>query len=124
MQPAVIFFCHGAREAAWRLPFDRIVAEFRQRRPELRAELAFLEIMSPDLPQTIDSLAAAGFHDIRVVLLFLAPGGHTRRDVALLLDAARTRWPALHVEATDTLTEAPAIRGAIVDWALDRLAGK
>lgn len=118
MDPAIVFFCHGARAATWREPFERIVADFRAARPERRVELAFLELMSPSLPDAIDALAAGGADAIHVVPLFLAPGSHTREDLPELLAAARRRWPAVTLTSSSTLTESPTIRAAIVEWAL------
>jgi sirohydrochlorin cobaltochelatase len=120
METAIVFFCHGAREASWRAPFDRVLADFRAQRPGTRADLAFLEFMSPTLPEAIDQLAGDGAQAIRVVTLFLAPGGHTRRELPEMVDAARARWPGVQFSVTPTLTESPEIRAAVVDWALAR----
>jgi sirohydrochlorin cobaltochelatase len=118
MDPAIVFFCHGARAASWREPFERIVADFRAARPGQRAELAFLERMSPSLPEVIERLAGEGVAAIRVVPLFLAPGSHTREDLPALLAAVGARWPSLDLSSTSTLTESPQIRAAIVTWAI------
>lgn len=117
-QPAIVFFCHGSRDAGWRVPFDRIVDECRARAPGRRCELAFLELMAPSLPETIDQLAADGVTAIRIVPLFLAPGAHTRGDLPALIAQARQRWPQLTVTADATLTELPEVRAAIVGLAL------
>ena len=118
MSTAIIFFCHGARAHTWRLPFEQIVEQFRARMPDRQVRLAFLELMSPGLAQVIDELAGEGARAIRVVPLFLAPGSHTREDLPALLQAARQRWPQLHLESATTLTESPLIRDAIVQWAV------
>lgn len=118
MSRAIVFFCHGARAPAWREPFDRILADYRMARPRARAEIAFLEFMQPTLPEAIDRLAAEGARSIQVVSLFLAPGGHTRRELPEMLDQARARWPGLSIESTATLAESAEIRAAVIDWAL------
>ena len=117
-EPAIVFFCHGSRDAGWREPFDRIVDECRARAPQRRCELAFLELMAPSLPEVIDRLAADGLTAIRIVPLFLAPGAHTRRDLPALIAQARQRWPGLTLTADATLTELPGVRAAIVGLAL------
>ena len=119
MTAAIVFFCHGARAASWRAPFDRIVDDFRAQQPGQRVELAFLELMTPSLPEVIDRLARQGIRAIRVVPLFLAPGSHTREDLPALLADARSRWPDIVFESTSTLTESAPIRAAIVAWALN-----
>ncbi|MFT3800578.1 MAG: CbiX/SirB N-terminal domain-containing protein [Burkholderiaceae bacterium] len=123
MSDAVIFFCHGSRDARWREPFDAIARAFADRYPRTPVRLAFLELMSPDLGAAIDELAGAGVRAIRVLPLFLAPGTHTRRDLPALIDAARARWPGLRIDDGPTLTEVAAIREAIVSWAAPGDAG-
>ncbi len=119
MDDAVIFFCHGSRDARWREPFDAIVRAFADRYPATPVRLAFLELMSPGLDAVIDEMAGAGVHAIRVLPLFLAPGAHTRQDLPALIAAARARWPNLRIDSGTTLTEVAAIREAIVAWAAD-----
>ena len=115
---AVVFFCHGSPDPAWREPFDAILAEFRARHPGRRAALCFLERMAPGLPETIDAVAAEGVRRIRVIPLFLAPGKHTRADLPAMLEAARRHWPGLEISAAGTLAEDPALRAAIVAAAI------
>lgn len=118
---AQIFFCHGARDARWREPFDAIVGAFETQYPLVPVSLAFLEFMQPTLDEVIDRFAQQGFESIRIVPLFLAAGGHTRRDLTAIVDGARERWPGCQFEVSPTLTESPEIREAIVRWAGQRV---
>lgn len=88
-----------------------------RRYPGTPVELAFLELMTPSLPDVIDRLAGQGIQHIRIMPLFLAAGGHTRRDLVNLVDEARQRWPECQFETSPTLTESEEIRDAIVSWA-------
>ncbi len=112
---ALVFFCHGSRDPGWRTPFDRLVAEQRRLAPLAAVELAFLELMTPDLPTVLDGLAGQGHARIRVVPLFLAAGTHTNRDLPALVEAARARWPALTITVDPALLDSPAVRTAILD---------
>lgn len=111
---AVVFFCHGARDPAWRVPFDEIVETYRRRFPARTVHIAFLELMAPSLPEVIDQLGAELQDDVRIVPLFLAPGSHTRRDLPALLADASQRWPEMRFTVEPTLTESPAVREAIL----------
>ena len=111
---ATVFFCHGSRNAGWRAPFDALAADFRHRLPEQKVRLAFLELMSPRLPEVLGDLAASGVERVRVVPLFLAPGAHTSRDLPALVDEAQRQWPALQVDVTPSLLESAELRGALV----------
>jgi sirohydrochlorin cobaltochelatase len=109
-----IFFCHGSRNAAWRIPFEQLASDFRDRFPGERVRLAFLELMPPDLPQVLAQEAAAGTRGIRIVPLFLAPGAHTSRDLPALVAQAARDWPQLEIAIEPTLLESAALRDAIV----------
>ncbi|MGB7183815.1 MAG: CbiX/SirB N-terminal domain-containing protein [Burkholderiaceae bacterium] len=117
-----IFFCHGAREPRWREPFELILQQFKLAMPDADSRLAFLELMEPRLPAVIDEMAANGIIKIQVMPLFLAAGGHTRRDLPELIASARQRWPDLTLDCASTLTESVEIRQAIVRWARDLAA--
>lgn len=117
MTAGVIFFSHGARQAGWRLPFEAILTDFRQRCPGVPAVLTFLELMQPDFLTGVQTLVNQGVDEVRVVPLFLAPGGHTGVDLPALVEAARARWPRLHWRIEPTLTESAKIRAAIVEQA-------
>ena len=111
--PAVtVFFCHGSRSADWRAPFEQLARDYGQRFPGARARLAFLEMMSPDLPQVLAEEAAAGTRQVRIVPLFLAPGAHTSRDLPALVAEARRQWPQLAIAVEPTLLESAALRAA------------
>lgn len=113
----IVFFSHGARQVSWRAPFDEILAEFRRQRPQVPAQLAFLEMMSPNLMEAVEVLVLAGVDQIDVIPLFLAPGGHTQRDLPELLAQVRLRWPQLQLHTGPTLTESTRVRQAIVEAA-------
>ncbi|MFY7857790.1 MAG: sirohydrochlorin chelatase, partial [Rubrivivax sp.] len=57
MSDGLILFAHGARDPRWSAPFEAVAAQVRAQRPGLSVRLAFLEFMSPSLPE-----AAAALH--------------------------------------------------------------
>lgn len=112
---ALVFFCHGSRDPEWRVPFERLVAEQRRLAPLAAVEVAFLELMEPDLPTVLDRLAGQGHQRIRIVPLFLAAGRHTRQDLPALVDAARLRWPQVQLKVDAVLLEQAGVRTAILE---------
>jgi len=100
---AIILFGHGARDPEWAAPMRRMRALLLQSAPDVRVELAFMEFMSPTLDQAVDAVVADGARAVTVVPIFLAQGGHLKRDVPLRVDAARRRHPDTN------FTLAPAI---------------
>ena len=113
----IVFFCHGARDPKWREPFDAILAQVKTDRPDQVVTLAFLELMTPGFEQALESIVAQVVNAVKIVPLFLAPGKHTRKDMPQLIDQARIHWPDVAFSVVPTLTEIPAVRAAIIDWA-------
>ena len=117
----VILFGHGARDPQWAMPMERVRAHMLERQPALAVELAFMEFLSPTLEEAADRLAAAGVKAIAVVPMFLAQGGHLKRDVPLLVEALRRRHPACQVRLATAVGEAEPVVRAMADHALSGL---
>jgi len=58
LQKSLILFAHGARDPAWAEPFERLRALAQASLPEVRVALAFLELMTPGLPQLVQQQVA------------------------------------------------------------------
>ena len=86
---ALVLFAHGARDPEWASPMRRVCTAVRAQAPDLRVELAFLEFMAPTLRDCVESLVGDGFERIVVLPMFIAQGGHLKRDVPLLLEDMR-----------------------------------
>ena len=109
MRRGLILFAHGARAASWAVPFERLRDQTRERVPAAVVELAFLELMTPSLPDTIDVLRARGINDITVVPVFLGKGGHLLRDLPALCDEVRATHPDLTLNVAGTIGEDPGV---------------
>lgn len=113
---ALILFAHGARDARWAEPFQDIAARMRARHPTWQVELAYLELMQPNLSAAVAAIAVNGYQAITVAPLFLARGGHLREDFPKLLAAVSAEYPALTINTTDALGDSPQMREAIANW--------
>ena len=102
---SIVLFAHGARDPDWALPAQRVAAEVRRLRPDTRVTVAFLEFMEPNLADAVDEAARAGAESIRIVPLFLAQGGHLKRDVPVLVEAAREKHPGCRIELVSAVGE-------------------
>ena len=116
MKSALVLFAHGARDPEWRLPFEKIQRKIAVRRPDLAVELAFLEIMEPSLPDAVAKLSGAGHTHIIVAPMFMAQGGHLKRDLRQMLDGLRRRHPANTLEILPAVGDIEAILNSISDW--------
>jgi sirohydrochlorin cobaltochelatase len=115
---ALILFAHGARDRVWAAPFERILERVRKSAPGRDPMLAYLEFLAPDLPTAIAEQVARGHRGIRVVPLFLGPGGHLRREFPQLIDAARTAHPGVAIEALPPAGEDAAVIDALAAFCL------
>lgn len=116
-QPAVILFGHGARDPEWAGPMRRIRERMLAQSGAPRVELAFLEFMQPALPEAIAALAASGVRRIAIVPVFLAQNGHLKRDLPVLLEAARAAHPACDITLAVAAGEADGVIAAMAEYA-------
>ena len=96
---AILLFAHGARDTRWAEPFLAIAAQMRAGEPGVVVELAFLEMMQPDLATAARRLVDGGAERIDVVPLFLGQGGHLRNDLPPLVAAVRAAHPGIPADA-------------------------
>lgn len=113
MKKAIVIFAHGARDPEWARPFEHLRDEVATRVADVEVMVAYLEFMQPALPETIDTLVARGIREIDVVPAFMAQGGHLKRDLPQLVEAARGRHPAVRMVLRPALGEAPGVIAAM-----------
>lgn len=118
---AMILFAHGARAASWAAPFERLRDLAQARMPEVAVSLAFLELMTPRLPEHVNALIAAGVNDITVVPIFLGQGGHVLRDLPLMVDQLRIDHPQASIKVAEAAGENAAVLNAICDYCVGAL---
>lgn len=120
---AIILFAHGARDPRWATPFEAVAERLRSDRPGVAVRLAFLELMTPDLPAAAAELIAAGCRRIEVVPLFLGTGGHVRKDLPALLDALRGVHPQIGFALHPAVGDAPEVIAAMAAAAARTVPG-
>lgn len=113
---ALVLFAHGARDAQWSEPFRAMQKAVASRRPDLTVQLAFLEIMEPALGDCVGRLAAEGHGRIVIAPLFLAQGGHLKKDLPRLLKELGARHPGTDLSVLPPIGEVTELLDAISDW--------
>ena len=114
----MILFAHGARDPAWAAPFEAVATRVRARRPQWHVVLAYLELMTPDLPHAAAALVQAGCRRIRIVPMFLGSGGHVRRDLPALVQQLRDRHAGIEWSLHAAIGEHPDVIEAMAQAAL------
>lgn len=115
---ALILFAHGARAASWAEPFLRLQKLTQESAPELKVELAFLELMQPQLPEVVKNLVDLSYESITITPIFLGQGGHLLRDLPLMVEEIRQQYPALQIQQVAAAGEDAGVLQAIRDYCL------
>lgn len=116
---ALVLFAHGARDAQWSEPFRAVRQAVATRRPDLTVELAFLELMQPALGDCVAQLVKDGHTRITVAPLFLAQGGHLKKDLPRLLKDLSARHGAAEITMLPPIGEVTELLDAISTWLVD-----
>jgi len=115
----IVLFGHGARDARWAEPFARLADKLRVLAgPGTVVSLAFLELMTPDLPAAVADQAARGCSAITVIPVFFGQGGHVRRDLPLIVDACRAAHPGVPIHLAEPVGEDDAVLDALAAYCL------
>lgn len=117
MTSALILFAHGARDPEWAAPLRRVRHAISLRRPEAAVELAFLEFMAPTLPACVADLVARGASRITVLPMFIAQGGHLKRDVPDLIHVLGAQYPGLDLRLATAIGETDSVIAAMAEAA-------
>lgn len=110
---AIVLFGHGARDPQWAEPMRRLQSILVGQLPDIQVELAFLELMEPSLPDTVDCLAQSGVGHVQVVPVFFGKGGHLKNDFPVIMAEMKQKHPGLTIEATAAVGQWDAVWQAI-----------
>lgn len=119
-ESGVILFAHGSRDPLWRLPIDAVSQQMRHRWPELTVECAFLELTTPDLATTVETMMRQGKTHLRIVPMFLGVGRHAREDLPQLVNELIEAYPQVKFELVPSIGEHPAMTQLMAEIAADQ----
>lgn len=122
-QAAMILFAHGARDARWAAPFLRLQQMTQDSLPDMQVELAFLDFMTPNLPDLVTQLMAQGYQKVIVTPIFLGQGGHVLRDVPAMLTQLRSAYPSVDFHLAEAIGEDLDVLLAMRDYCLKLASG-
>jgi sirohydrochlorin cobaltochelatase len=116
----IILFGHGARDPRWAEPFERLASKLRGLRGD-PVSLAFLELMSPDLPSAVAAQVSDGCDAITVVPVFFGQGGHVRKDLPEIVGKCREAHPDVSISCATAVGEDDAVLEAVAEYCLRQL---
>ena len=119
MKTALILFAHGARDPEWANPMRRVQSVVRERVVDVPVELAFLEFMSPTLPECAAQLIAQGAEKVVILPMFIARGGHLKKEVPEMLTVLRCTYPNVEFSLGGAIGEHDTVVQAMASAALE-----
>ena len=119
--PGIILLAHGARDPRWAEPFERLKRKIESAQPGVPVAVAYLEIMTPDLPTAAATLIAAGCHSLRIVPVFFGQGGHVRKDLPAAVAKVRARHAHVAIELLPAVGEHDGVLERIASVATEGL---
>jgi sirohydrochlorin cobaltochelatase len=122
MTTALILFAHGARDPEWAGPMRRVQEAIRVRCPAFPVELAFLEFIPPDLSDCVAGLVADGADQVCIVPMFIAQGGHLKRELPEMLESLHCAYPRVQISLSGPIGEQESVVQAMAAAAIE-LAG-
>lgn len=115
---ALVLFAHGARDPRWAAPFERLQQLVQAQSPDSIVVLAFLELMTPRLPEVVAQLVEQDCQDVTVVPVFLGQGGHVLRDLPVIVKQLRQDHPNLILKVADAVGEDASVLNAIARYCI------
>ena len=119
---ALILFAHGARDPRWAAPFERLQQVIQAQLPDVAVRLAFLELMTPRLPEVAVELVQAGCSKVTVVPVFLGQGGHVLRDLPLIVTQLKLDHPQIDIRVADAVGESATVLDAMARYCVSTVA--
>jgi len=118
---ALVLFGHGARDPRWAEPFQRLQKLTQEQMPDVSVSLAFLELMTPRLPDLMKELIQSGCTDVTVVPVFFGQGGHVLRDLPIMIDQLKIDYPTVTLKAVAAVGEDAGVLNAIANYCASAL---
>jgi sirohydrochlorin cobaltochelatase len=118
---ALVLFAHGARDPRWAEPFQRLQRIVEEQKPDVAVSLAYLELMTPRLPELVKDLVGDGCKEVTVVPVFFGQGGHVLRDLPVIIDEIRHQYPLLQITVAPAVGESLDVLNAIGRYCIGAL---
>ncbi|MGH9594450.1 MAG: sirohydrochlorin chelatase [Bryobacteraceae bacterium] len=106
----VVLFAPGSSEARLRKPFEELSHVIRHELGKERVRLAYVDSASPNLADVAGEAAEDGITKLRILPLFLTPGGPLEREIPEQVAVIKSQIPGVTVELLPSVGEHPRMR--------------
>ena len=119
MTTGLILFAHGARDPEWANPMRAVQARVAEGLAGAQVELAFLEFMTPTLAEAVSGLAERGIGRVVILPMFIARGGHLKRELPEMIGQLRLAYPDIEFSLAPVIGEQEKVIQAMAESARD-----
>jgi sirohydrochlorin cobaltochelatase len=106
----IILLAPGIQEARLRKPFEELEDSLKNELGKDRVRLAYVSVASPSLAEVAAEAANDGIAHLRILPLFLTPGGVLEKEIPEQVSVVRAQVPQLTVELLKPVGEHPRMR--------------
>lgn len=118
---ALVLLAHGARDPEWTRPLLRLHEALAASAPTTPVEIAFLELMTPDLGTAVRGLVGRGATEVVVIPVFLGQGAHVRRDIPARIAALADEHPGLALRCAGAVGDDADVIAALARYCMAQL---
>lgn len=101
MFDAVVYIGHGSRKAEGNAQFIHFVQAVMKELPYEKQEIAFLELTTPTIPDTLEKLIKEGVSNVLIVPVLLFSATHHKRDIPMELQQISRKYPQVSFIMTE-----------------------
>jgi sirohydrochlorin cobaltochelatase len=106
----VVLFAAGYEDARLRKPFEELAQSLRNELGKDHVRLAWVNSATPSLAEVAEEAATQGVTRLRILPLFLTPGGPLEREIPEQVAVVRGQVPGITVELLPSVGEHPRMR--------------
>src|SRR3989338_7993485 len=103
MKRAVVLIGHGSHLTKADDAIGSVVYSLRKKEPDTVVEIAFLEIRSPNIPESIELVLSQGAEEVVLVPYFVQTGRHVVEDVPKIVSEAQAKHPGEKIRLAEYL---------------------
>ncbi|HET9400089.1 MAG TPA: CbiX/SirB N-terminal domain-containing protein [Candidatus Acidoferrales bacterium] len=106
----VVLFTAGNAESRLRKPFEDLAQELKNELGKDRVRLAYVNNATPSLAEVAEEAGNDGVTRLRILPLFLPPGGPLDREIPEQVSVIRGQIPQIKVELLPSVGDHPRMR--------------
>jgi len=106
----IVLLASGNEEARLRKPFEELEEGLRNELGKDRVRIAYVSVSLPSLADVAAEAAKDGVARLRILPLFLVPGGPLEKEIPEQASVVRAQVPQINIEVLKSVGEHPRMK--------------